>query len=140
MIDSIDLLVVDDDDITVEMVERFQGKARSNFRVIPASDGREALDILEGRSQKQVQRPFIVLLDLNMPRMNGFEFLKLVREESDWGDAVVFVLSTSDSEQDLQQAYRRNVAGYMIKSGGSQKFGQLLDLLDDYASSVRLPE
>ncbi|NOW44490.1 CheY-like chemotaxis protein [Novosphingobium sp. SG751A] len=139
MTEIVNILVVDDDDVTAETVRRSLSKVGSNFRVVEAVDGREGLDILKGCSDKRLSRPYITLLDLNMPRMNGFEFLEAVRSDPTLASSVIFVLSTSDSDADRTRAYKDQVAGYMLKSAIGPQMVRLTALLHDYAQSVRLP-
>jgi CheY-like chemotaxis protein len=139
MTEIVNILVVDDDDVTAETVRRSLRKVGSDFLVVEAADGQEGLDILKGRSEKRVSRPYITLLDLNMPRMNGFEFLEAVRADPVLASSVIFVLSTSDSDADRTRAYKDQVAGYMLKSAIGPQMVRLTALLHDYAQSVRLP-
>lgn len=139
MTEIVNILVVDDDDVTAETVRRSLRKVEGQFRVVEAADGQEGLDILRGVSPKKLERPYITLLDLNMPRMNGFEFLELVRADPKLASSVIFVLSTSDSDADRARAYEDQVAGYMIKSAIGPQMVRLTTLLHDYAQSVRLP-
>ena len=109
--------------------------------MIIAEDGLEALDILRGRSpEKRISYPYIILLDLNMPRMNGFEFLPELRDDQALLSAVVFVLTTSDAPSDRERAYRENIAGYMVKAAVGPQFSRLANFLDEYRASVLLPE
>jgi len=135
----LDLLVVDDDELTAESLQRSLKKVSDIFRVIPAADGLQALEILRGRSKKRIQRPFLVLLDLNMPRMNGFEFLGEIRADPGVRGTVVFVLSTSDAEWDITRAYEQCIAGYMVKSLVGSQFSQIAKMLVDYSETVRIP-
>ncbi|MDE8654030.1 response regulator [Novosphingobium album (ex Liu et al. 2023)] len=137
--DKVDVLVIDDDDITAEMVERALMKVPGEFRVIAARDGVAGLEKLLGRADASVDRPNIILLDLNMPRMNGFEFLEAVRGSPELRDSVIFVLTTSDVETDRSSAYSWHVAGYMVKSSIGPKFAGLARLLGEYSSAVDLP-
>jgi CheY-like chemotaxis protein len=140
MINSLlDLLVVDDDDVTIESVERSLRKTPHIFRAVAAEDGLEALQILRGESPKRIGRPYIILLDLNMPRMNGFEFLDVLRADVTIRDAVVFVLSTSDADSDLLRAYHKLIAGYLVKSNVGPQLSKLAHLLCKYAEAVNLP-
>lgn len=139
MTEMVNILVVDDDDVTAETVRRSLGKVGGSFHVVEAADGQEGLDILKGRSEKRLERPYITLLDLNMPRMNGFEFLEAVRGDPTLASSVIFVLSTSDSDADRTRAYKDQVAGYMLKSAIGPQMVRLTALLHDYAQSVRLP-
>lgn len=135
----LNVLVVDDDDITAEMVERCLRKTDLQFRVHAAADGQEALDLLQGKPTPRLERPFLILLDLNMPRMNGFEFLERLRGDRVLHDSVVFVLSTSDSDRDRARAYNELIAGYMVKSAVGPQFVRLAGMLSAYARAVRLP-
>jgi CheY-like chemotaxis protein len=133
-----DLLIVDDDDLTAECLQRSLVKAGGSFRVVPAEDGREALQILQGKSTKRVENPFIVVLDLNMPRMNGFEFLDELRADPRLRGSVVFVLSSSDAEPDIVRAYDNFVAGYMVKTVVGSQFSQVAKMLMEYTQTVRM--
>jgi CheY-like chemotaxis protein len=134
----LDLLIVDDDELTAESLQRSLRKVSGVFRVLSAEDGQEALDILRGRSEKQIEKPFIVLLDLNMPRMNGFEFLGELRADSRFRGTVVFVLSTSDAEMDISRAYEQCIAGYMVKTIVGSQFSQIAKMLIEYAETIRM--
>ncbi|HET8704891.1 MAG TPA: response regulator, partial [Pseudomonadales bacterium] len=97
-------------------------------------------DILrEKHGKKWIKRPYMVLLDLNMPRMNGFEFLENVRADQRLSDTVIFVLTTSDADTDRTRAYHENIAGYMVKSSVGPQFKHLISLLDTYQHSIQLP-
>jgi len=135
----LDVLVVDDDDITSETVERALRKVEGSFRVVAATDGVDALKVLRGESTRRVRKPFVVLLDLNMPTMNGFEFLEQLRNDRRLRDTVVFVLTTSDSDADRSRAYHELIAGYMVKSAVGAQFSKLSTMLREYSLAVRLP-
>jgi len=137
---KLNILVIDDDDITAEIVERALRKVDGEFEIIPAADGLEGLNILQGVADVTVPRPHIILLDLNMPRMNGFELLEAVRDDSKLRDSVIFVLTTSDADTDRSRAYHEQVAGYMVKSKVGPQFARLANLLSNYNSAVHLPD
>src|SRR5205823_6595315 len=82
-----------------------------------ANDGFEALDLLRGTNGKEKISPLprIILLDINMPKMNGLEFLKEMRNDPDIKGISVFVLTTSNDDKDKVEAYNYNIAGYIIK-------------------------
>ena len=139
---GLDILVVDDDDLTVEMVERSvaritAGNSALRFCFHAANDGTQALEMLRDNS---VNRPNIILLDLNMPRMNGFEFLDEIRKDRKLSDSVIFVITTSDSDYDRVRAYREHVAGYIVKSFVGPQFNRVANLISTYNSAIRLPE
>jgi len=134
------ILLVEDDDVAAESIVRSLHKHEVRFPVVHAEDGQVALDILRHRHpERRLGRPFLILLDLNMPRMNGFEFLHELRADAGLRDSVAFVLTTSDTESDRAGAYRENVAGYMVKSAVGPQFRQLARLLIEYGAAVRLP-
>jgi CheY-like chemotaxis protein len=135
----IDVLVIDDDDLTVEMVRRSLSKFGASYRVVGAADGQDGLEVLRKTSDRTVDRPCLILLDLNMPRMNGFEFLEELRNDANLLDSVVFVLSTSDADADRVRAYQEQIAGYMIKSSIGPQFSRLSTFLMQYAATVAFP-
>ncbi len=134
------ILLVEDDDVAAESVVRSLNKIGCPYPVVWAEDGAVALDALRGLdANRRVPRPRVVLLDLNMPRVDGFEFLHHVRADPALHDDVVFVLTTSDTETDRLRAYHQNVAGYMVKAAVGPQFSKLAQLLSNYQAAVRLP-
>ncbi|WP_395331386.1 response regulator [Novosphingobium sp. BL-8H] len=134
------VLVVDDDDVALEGVLRSFARCRVPCPQITAGDGAEALLILRGRHpSKHVETPVIVLLDLNMPNMDGFQFLHALRSDPDLARTVVFILTTSARDQDRARAYDEHVAGYMVKSAVGPQFSQLAEFISRYACTQNLP-
>jgi CheY-like chemotaxis protein len=137
---ALTIMLVEDDDVAAEAVVRSLGKAQLLLPVVWAEDGEQALSALRGLDPKRmVPRPRVTLLDLNMPRMNGFEFLQHLRADPELSDDVVFVLTTSDADTDRVRAYHEHVAGYMVKAAVGPQFAQLAQLLDLYQRAIRLP-
>ncbi|AQT59681.1 two-component system response regulator [Cellvibrio mixtus] len=137
---KINILLVDDDDVSAESVVRSLRKNAVDFPITLARDGMEALEILrETHPHLSIEKPYLVLLDLNMPRMNGFEFLHEVRGDKTLHSSVIFVLTTSDAESDRMRAYEENIAGYMVKSVVGPQFSKLASLLESYRSTISLP-
>jgi CheY-like chemotaxis protein len=137
---NLTILLVEDDDVAAEAVVRSLNKAGLRFPVVWAEEGEQALRALRGQDPtRRVPRPRVTLLDLNMPRMNGFEFLHHLREDAELRDDVVFVLTTSDADADRVRAYQDHVAGYMVKSAVGPQFAGLAQLLDLYHRAIRLP-
>lgn len=130
------LFIVDDDDIDAIALERALRKLRLLNTVMRARDGREALELLRAG---RIPSPYIILLDLNMPRMNGLEFLEALRTDPLLTHAVVFVLTTSKSDEDLVAAYRKHVAGYVFKQHMDRDFLEVIGLIEHYWRLVELP-
>lgn len=133
---EVTLLIVDDDDIDAIALERALRKLRLLNTAYRARDGQEALELLRSGS---IPAPYIILLDLNMPRMNGLEFLEALRTDPLLTHAVVFVLTTSKSDEDLVAAYRKHVAGYVFKQHMDRDFLEVVSLIEHYWRLVELP-
>lgn len=134
------VLLVDDDDVDAESVIRSLRRSPAPVNVLWVEDGLEALEVLRGQHPVlTIERPLVVLLDLNMPRMDGFEFLAALRNDPALHDLVVFVLSTSAAEADRTRAYHENIAGYLVKSSVGPQFSKLARLVVGYQAAVTLP-
>lgn len=137
---TVTVLLVEDNDVDREAVRRAFTRHRIANPIVEATDGLEALTILRGSAeQRPLPRPHVVLLDLNMPRMDGIETLREIREDPKLADTVVFVLTTSKADEDKTAAYDLNVAGYIGKSDVGAGFIRLIELLDHYWRVVELP-
>lgn len=134
---EVTILVVDDDDVDVMGVERALKKLRIGNPLVRARDGLEALALL--RAPEVIPRPYIILLDINMPRMNGLEMLAELRADAALSSSVVFILTTSKDDADKVAAYQQHVAGYIIKSQVGDGFLRVLEMLDHYWRVVELP-
>ncbi len=134
------LLVVDDDDVAAEAVVRGMRRQAMNCPIVVAEDGRVALQILRGEvPERRVAKPCLVLLDLNMPKMNGIEFLRELRSDSLLRGTVVFVMSTSGSDADRAGAYKESISGYLVKSGLGPQLSGLARFLREYSAAVVFP-
>ncbi len=132
------VLLVDDDDLDREMVVRALRRSGLGFDIIEAQNGLEALDYLRGANGKQrIRDPYIILLDINMPRMGGFDFLEVLRQDDELSDAIVFMLTTSDHDEDIDKAYKLNIAGYVVKDQVGRDFVQLTEMLTFYKKIVK---
>jgi CheY-like chemotaxis protein len=134
---QVSIIVVDDDEIDVQSFERTFKKLKIANPVYRARDGIEGLELLRSRS---VPAPYIILLDINMPRMNGLEFLSQLRQDPELTSAVVFVLTTSLADEDIFEAYRLHVAGYLPKQEMDSQFLTVIGFLDHYWRVVELPD
>jgi len=132
--------LVEDNAIDQEAIKRAFQRHRIGNPVHVAADGIEALARLRGSDgQPKLPRPYLVLLDLNMPRMNGVELLRELRADPELHDSIVFVLTTSKRDEDRIASYDLNVAGYVVKSDVGAGFIRLIELLDHYWRIVEFP-
>lgn len=130
------LLLVEDDEIDVEAIQRALKRIGVQNVVHVACDGVEALAMLRGDAgYKRVPQPCLMLVDINMPRMNGLQFLKEVRKDKNLCDNIAFMLTTSGRVVDKVQAQELNAAGYFLKD----KLGEFVDLLNFYCRINEFP-
>jgi CheY-like chemotaxis protein len=136
----INILLVEDDRIDAKAFLRAIQQQRISNPVTVAQDGVEAWEILKGKNgDKPLSRPYIIILDINMPRMSGIELLGRIRADEELRDAIVFVLTTSNDDEDKINAYDLNVAGYMLKSDMGNSFLRAVELVEKYWRVVELP-
>lgn len=134
---TLNILLVDDDDIDVMNVQRAFKKANILNPVFVAGNGIEALARLRDGSMPKQQR--LVLLDLNMPKMNGIEFLRELRADPALSMTSVVVLTTSNEDRDKVDAYKLNVSGYLLKPVTFVNFVDLMVALNKFWTLVELP-
>lgn len=138
MINRIHILLVEDDEVDTEAIMRALRRREINYSLTTVSNGIDALNTLRGENGQPL-RPHIILLDINMPRMNGIEFLQILRDDSELKQTIVFVLTTSNADEDKRAAYDKQIAGYLLKSQVGTDFSQLVTLLNCYERSVEFP-
>lgn len=132
------LLLVEDDEVDVLTVRRALRDLGVDNELEVASDGEEALEHLRSIESER-RRPALILLDLNMPRMNGLEFLRAAREEELIRSIPVVVLTTSRQDRDIVEGFDLAVAGYMVKPVEYEKFLDVMRTIDEYWSLSELP-
>ena len=128
------ILLVEDDEVDVKALKWAFEKLKVANPLVVARDGVEALELL-----RDLPRPYLVITDINMPRMNGIELLRKIRQSDQFRDSIVFVLTTSNDEQDKIDAYDLNVAGYMLKTDMGTSFSRAISLIDNYWKVVEFP-
>lgn len=133
---AVNVLVIDDDEVDVVTVRRAFERKRIANRIYVAKDGIDALELLRSG---EIQRPILILLDINMPRMNGLEFLRELRKDEEHHSHVVFVLTTSSDQSDIFDAYELNIAGYMLKTEVGDGFVDAIGLIESYWRIVEFP-
>lgn len=132
-------MIVDDDAVSVMAMQRAIAKVKAATPVYVARGGEQALEQLRSLAEENKLRPpFAILLDLNMPGMNGHEFLDEVRKDAALRRTVIFVLSSSDAPEDIAAAYNRNVAGYVLKDDQAA-LERTVELVDRYSRLVVMP-
>ncbi|CAM2885008.1 response regulator [Flavobacterium frigoris] len=127
----VNILLVEDDEVDVMNVKRAFSKNNIKNDLFVAGNGVEALEMLRGGI---VPLPRIIILDINMPKMNGIEFLKEMREDENLKNISVFVMTTSNEDSDKINAYNLNVAGYILKPLSFEKFIASVATLKDFWS------
>jgi CheY-like chemotaxis protein len=135
------ILLVEDDEIDYKTVQRTFRDLKIANPLHRAHDGIEALEKLRGTPEHPaLPKPVIILLDLNMPRMSGLEFLTELRQDEALKRSIVFVMTTSSAEEDVAMAYSHNVAGYILKHNPAETFISAMCMLEHYWRVVELPE
>lgn len=111
------ILLVEDDDLDIISVQRALKKIDIDYVLITAYNGLEALDKLKGNRHKPQMNPLpdIILLDINMPKMNGLQFLSILRDDPALTHLKVVVMTTSGEEHDRTETEKLGVSGYLIK-------------------------
>lgn len=130
------ILVVEDDEVDVMNIERAFTKAAIVNPLFVARDGLAALELIQSGTLK---KPLLILLDINMPRMNGLEFLHKLREMAEWQTTPVVVLTTSNLEKDRFEAYQLKVAGYVVKPVEFTGFIEAVSTIGSYWSLCEFP-
>lgn len=133
----LNILLVEDDEVDVMNVRRAFERNNVSNPLFVAGNGIEALEILRNGTVPRERR--LILLDLNMPRMNGIEFLQELRSDPDLAMTPVVVLTTSNDDQDKIDAYNLNVAGYLLKPVTFSNFCERMTALNKYWTLVELP-
>ena len=124
------LLLIEDDQIETLKFEQIVGKINKKHKVVIAKNGEEALKNIK----KSSTLPNVILLDLNMPKMNGIEFLQLLKKDEKWKYIPVVVLTTSNYTNDILKCYEIGVAGYIMKPLKYQEYKELIENLINYWS------
>ena len=134
---ALQILLVEDDAVDVMNVQRAFKKTQAVNSLFVAGNGLEGLRMLRDGTVPASRR--LVLLDLNMPKMNGIEFLREVRTDPALHATSVVVLTTSNEDRDKTEAYSLNVAGYLLKPVTLSNFVELMAALNQYWTLVELP-
>ena len=130
------ILLVEDDQLDVINVQRSLSKINLTHKLLVAKNGEEALALLKGEgAEKLPSLPDIIMLDINMPKMDGLEFLGILRTEDTFKDIKVFIMTTSNEAEDIEASRRLGISGYIVKplslnSSCKDSFSLLIDLMN----------
>lgn len=128
------ILLVEDDQMDIMNVQRELRKHNITVPLYVARNGRDALALLRGEGDRdQIPKPSLVMLDINMPRMNGLELLEALRSDPEFVGLNVFIMTTSDLESDRLKARDLAVSGYIIKPLNFDKFGEGGSTVDGFS-------
>ena len=131
------ILLVEDDRVDVMTVKRALKDLKVTNQLVHTANGEEALEYLRGEGDGKA---CVILLDLNMPKMNGIEFLKIVKEDKELKKIPVVVLTTSEEEQDVVESFKLSVAGYIVKPADYKKFVEAIRTIELYWTLSELPD
>ena len=131
------ILLVEDDRIDAMTVKRALKDLKVTNQLVHKVNGEEALEYLRSEGNK---KPCVILLDLNMPKMNGIDFLKIAKGEEELKKIPVVVLTTSREEQDVAESFNLSVAGYIVKPVDYEKFVEAIRVLELYWTLSELPD
>ena len=130
------ILLVEDDDVDVMTVKRAFADLKITNRLIHKNNGKDALEFLRTEDGK---KPCVIVSDLNMPKMNGLEFLSALKTNDKLKKIPVVVLTASGEEEDKAKSFELGVAGYMVKDIDYKKFVEIIGTIDRYWSLSELP-
>lgn len=134
----VNILLVEDDSLDIMNVERTLKKIDVNHKLFIARNGQEAWNMLHGIGIEKISpAPSVIMLDINMPKMNGLEFLNLLRNDEELKDIKVFIMTTSNDSSDRRLSKELGVSGYIIKplnfnnsASSIDSFSLMIDLLN----------
>jgi CheY-like chemotaxis protein len=129
-------LLAEDDDVDAMIIQRALNELKVANKLVRKVNGEDALEYLRGEGN---QKPCIILLDLNMPRMNGFEFLKKLKADDVLKKIPVVVLTISEEYEDVVESFGLGAAGYIVKAIDYKQFVEAIRTLDMYWTLSRLP-
>ncbi|WP_242922791.1 response regulator [Pontibacter liquoris] len=130
----VNILLVEDDYLDIMNVERELKKINITHPILVGRNGKEAMNMLRGEGTQKIQpAPSVILLDINMPKMNGLEFLAELRRDPEFSHIPVFIMTTSNEETDRLAAQRLNVSGYIVKPLTFDSFENSHSSLDSFS-------
>ncbi|MCH8904110.1 MAG: response regulator [Bacteroidetes bacterium] len=137
MISKRSILLVEDDKVDALTVERAMKDLNITNKLYNVGNGEEALEFLH---DKNIENPGIILLDINMPKMNGIEFLEIIKKDEELRRIPVIILTTSKDDQDRLNSFNLSVAGYMVKPVDYLQFVEIVRTIKLYWTLSELPD
>lgn len=133
---NVPIMIVDDDEVDVMTIKRALKEIKVTNPLYIAGNGEEALEILR---DSEKDNPALILLDLNMPRMGGIEFLRVIKQDEELRKIPVVVLTTSSEDEDRVESFNLGVSGYMVKPVEYIRFVEVVKIIDLYWTLSELP-
>ncbi len=130
------IMLVEDDAADVLIIKRALKELKIDNKLVHSADGEEALEYLKNEEN---ERPCIILLDLNMPKMNGIEFLEAAKSDEELKSIPVVALTTSESSQDITRCFKLGIVGYIVKPVDYKKFVKAVRIVDIYWMLSKIP-
>lgn len=134
MIKKLKILLIEDDMIEVMKLNRTISTLKLDHTIIEANNGEDALQLLEQKDNL----PDIILLDLNMPKMSGIEFLTIIKDTDEFKHIPIIILTTSDNQKDLLECYRIGISGYVLKPLKYDDYVKKIEAVLNYWSLIEL--
>lgn len=124
------VMLIEDDMIEVMKLNRTIGKLKLKHKIIEANNGEDALNLLSEKDNV----PDLILLDLNMPKINGIEFLGILKNDENLKHIPTVILSTSDHQKDLHECFKIGVSGYVLKPLKYEEYAKNIETILAYWS------
>lgn len=131
------ILIIDDDLVDAMTIKRAFKDIDVTNRIDLVGNGEEALEFLRNEEN---ERPALIFLDLNMPKMNGIEFLRILRQDDQLNMIPVIILTTSKDEHDKVDSFKLGIAGYIVKPVDYMQFVEVIKTIKDYWTFSELPK
>lgn len=137
----LDILMVDDDPGDIRITQEALKECKIATRLTSCSDGQDALDYLNKRGKyAQAVRPHVIFMDINMPRMNGLEALKLIKADPALAEIPIVILTTSEADRDIHASYKMHANCFVSKPVDLDQFTKVIQDLGEFWSVVaKLP-